>query len=213
MMRERFLTIASEQPSVGIPEQEKDLLAIVSRNLLSMTSYSMEAESAVALYNAIEQTTDAPRGWAFIPAKQMIVSIYNYRMAMDSVVTLATRRSKFMPTAVDTARLIALRDHFRDLFPRTKELRQALMHNAELTANEERIRETNLRKDKSVYNNMVMLRAGAAHQFNFFDQNFQVTFAGEVHMLEISLKNAKVLRENCIATVNVFNPLGVRASF
>lgn len=195
--------------TVAIADEDQPFATVIKQNLMIMTFYANEVSDTVRLFSAIQALPFSrnSQGWAIIPAKQAIVSLYNYRMVMDAVVTNATRASRGLAGVVDTKRMEALKLAFRQKHPHTKELRQSILHQAELMETAERTRATGLRPGNQTYG-AIDFGVGGIPQSNLINGVLQMTFQGQIYTLPMSNQMAAEIYENALAFVNCFNAIG-----
>jgi hypothetical protein len=177
-----------------IADEDQPFATVIKRNLMIMTFYANEVSDTVRLFSVI-------------PAKQAIVSLDNYRMAMDAVVTNATRASNGLAGVVDTKRMEALKVAFRQQHPNTKELRQSILHQAELMESPERTRATGLRDGHHTYG-PIDFGVGGIAQSNLINGVLQMTFQGQIYTLPMTKQMAEDLYENALEFINCFTAIG-----
>jgi hypothetical protein len=192
-----------------IADEDQPFATVIKRNLMIMTFYANEVSDTVRLFSAIQALPFSrnSQGWAVIPAKQAIVSLYNYRMAMDAVVTNATRASNGLAGVVDTKRMEALKVAFRQQHPNTKELRQSILHQAELMESPERTRATGLRDGHHTYG-PIDFGVGGIAQSNLINGVLQMTFQGQIYTLPMTKQMAEDLYENALEFINCVTAIG-----
>lgn len=125
----------------GLSPEELTPAAFVEQNLSAMEMFAGHFANAVALF-LVCQEKNAPTGslwdgWMWTAAHQGVLSLYNFRMALDGAETV-NRLCPSWKGKVDFAALHQAKQRFRTEFPHTKELRQTVLHSAELHRSEER---------------------------------------------------------------------------
>lgn len=140
----------------GVPDEQKAAARSLSANLSAMHTHAENFGAAIALYQVSKANNDDWKGigrplfswWMFMAAQQGVLEIYNYRMAMDAFMKLRSLCKAWSDT-FENAKLEAAKDRFREIFPHTKEMRQSLMHKAELHRNPENEALNKLRPDSN----------------------------------------------------------------
>ena len=178
-------------------EDEHDGALALSMNSDALTKHAAHFADAVALFEVAGQESLRTNSrlvgrWQFLAARQGIVSIYNYRMAMDGVLKMRSACPAWS-AAFDNARLESAKTQFRQEFKHTKELRQSLLHNSEMFWNPTNYK-TNV-STKGIDNRCFKIPPGAqvVADGNLFNNIYMVQFVGQQFELEMSLKKLGVL--------------------
>lgn len=181
-------------------QKEAEAVSSIQLNLEAMKSFSDEFAHAVSLfeYSGLQEARTGSNiftRFQFIAAKQAILALYNYRMAMDAAVALR-RSCPAFTKKIDNSSLERAKERFRTEFPKLKELRQTLLHTAELSATPERLKTLSLREEVMVVSGPWGVNLGAGSVLgdcSLVMNQYVSAFHGETVMLEVSGAKARLL--------------------
>lgn len=162
---------------------------------MAMHTYAHEFANTVGLFEQVRQMDAfaSTRGegsaifaqWAAIAAKAGIVSLYNYRMALDGI-HRGRRQCRMWSPLIDHKAVEAAQERFRADFPHTTELRQSLLHAVERYSNEERQRRNALKK-RTIIPGLMDVSAGTSLTGSgLLDNLYVATWEGGSYSYELS---------------------------
>ncbi len=186
-----------------LTESDQALNRLLNGNLEAMSSHLEEFCEAAALRGfCMGQRTAVPdphlfARWEYLAARQCIVSLYNYREAMDAAHRTLTRQ----PWAkhIDTKSLEVTKDAFRAEYPNTRELRQTVLHDAERHATPSRFDVNKVRDGRHLMTDgggcLIELSGGSTMTMGscFVDNRYVSNFNGQVVELDLDFKKLERL--------------------
>lgn len=179
-----------------LSDKEKAGARAIDLNLNAMHRYAREFAECIAWYQLCRHNQrdvrDLWRGWKMIAPKAAIVALFNYRMGMDG----AMKARRFCPPyekLLDNASLERTKAKFREAFPHTKELRQAILHSSERFWNPSRLKENQISKGHK--DAAIDMAPGATGIIDagFVNNTYGCLFGGILYELDMTSTNLERL--------------------
>jgi hypothetical protein len=192
---------------------EAEDLSLIFANLSELSRHASDGVHCYALYAETRGNEQAPPQWGMIAARQLIIELYNVRKAIDACHSLV-KASGAIRAFVPQLSLQSLVASFKAQFPNTTELRQSVMHAAELTRDRNRRRETALKKPKTISGSIEIVFGNDqdfSSQGNLINDDYQVTYAGNLYTVSLNPSQAKILASIPKEAIDISAPLGFRS--
>jgi hypothetical protein len=182
---------APHLPVWDLPSGEQGAGRALQTNLSAMTRYATEFTNTVGLFAQVAQSMEQHSGatvfmdWMMIVGRAGVVSLYNYRMAMDGAMNVRRQLPTWRPH-IDHKEMEHARERFRKDFPHTKELRQSIMHTAELFDSDEKYQKNRFRHPVSIPSLMNVPAGTAITHAAMMDSTYFGPFEGNIYSYELS---------------------------
>jgi hypothetical protein len=132
------------------------------------------------------------QSWTFLAAQTGILALYNFRLSLEGL-HRNFRVCRTWGALVNNAAIERARKQFRERFPNTRELRQAIMHSGELYWNAERTNNNAITRGLSDGDFEINPGSVVAIGNLFRGSTYSTSFAGTLHSYDLTGENARFL--------------------
>lgn len=192
-----------------LDQNARDQIWALRLGLSNMVQYTREFVAAVYLNHVARNPNkkgDVINIWYESSFTLGILSSYNYRKSMDSVMKMRNA-NHHINGRVDHVALENIKTLFRERFPTTTELRQTVAHGAELTESPSKWEQNSSRKP-FVSGSIVVAEGGGQNLVKMFSGPIiALNVSGKDLQLALSVENADFIVQNCNSFISVFREM------
>ncbi|MFW2349399.1 hypothetical protein [Qipengyuania sp.] len=192
-----------------VADGQQLLATTFGHNVSSLSDYYRDFANAVALKDwcrAAEKELDHSRlisDWQFLAARGAVVALYNYRMALTGI-DRGIRRFDEWAALTERKKFDAAREEFKERFPNTTEMRQSILHSAELYQNEGKLKVNNANRMQSIAvsvdNCGIVIYSGGS----LIDDVYETSFGGQTYHLPLTAEKILELRKITLEVFDAF---------
>lgn len=185
--------------TIGATPKVSAALRALTHNLSAVRNYANEFTSTVMLSDRlIQEKNSSPiemrmmfGSWQDIAARSGVVTLYNFRMALNSACSFHKSCNE-LSSKIDHKMISSSKDIFLKRFPHTRELRQAILHQAELHSNDSRFKQNAI--TKGLDDGPFKINGGTLIVQNLsVDRTFKTSFDGKLYEYDLTIDSIEVL--------------------